>query len=98
MARTRFADPDAGWGHRSYISIRKGGAYYGYKIHASVCTATELPLAWTVEAANEPEQEQVLGLLDATLARGFAPAQVCSTRATTGSRCTMRASPVASGP
>src|SRR6266699_5063245 len=45
--RTRFADPDAGWGHRSSISTRKGGAYYGYKIHASVCTATDLPLAWT---------------------------------------------------
>ena len=29
--RTRFADPDAGWGHRSSISTRKGGAYYGYK-------------------------------------------------------------------
>ena len=24
--RTRFADPDAGWGHRSSISTRKGGA------------------------------------------------------------------------
>jgi transposase len=71
--RTRFADPDAGWGHRSSISTRKGGAYYGYKIHASVCTATDLPLAWTTEAANEPEQEQVPGLLDATLRRGFTP-------------------------
>jgi transposase, IS5 family len=71
--RTRFADPDAGWGHRSSISTRKGGAYYGYKVHASVCTATDLPLAWTVEAANEPEQEQVPGLLDATLRRGFIP-------------------------
>jgi IS5 family transposase len=71
--RTRFADPDAGWGHRSSISTRKGGAYYGYKVHASVCTATDLPLAWTVEAANEPETEQVPGLLDTTLARGFAP-------------------------
>jgi IS5 family transposase len=71
--RTRFADPDAGWGHRSSISTRKGGAFYGYKIHASVCTATDLPLAWDVEAANEPEQEQVPGLLDATLARGFTP-------------------------
>ena len=71
--RTRFADPDAGWGHRSSISTRKGGAYYGYKIHASVCTATDLPLAWTTEAANEPEQEQVPGLLDTTLRRGFTP-------------------------
>jgi Transposase domain (DUF772) len=45
--RTRFADPDAGWGHRSSISTRKGGAYYGYKLHMAICTQTELPLAWT---------------------------------------------------
>ena len=70
--RTRFADPDAGWGHRSSISTRKGGAFYGYKLHAAVCTATELPLAWTVTAANEPEQGEVAGLLDSVMERGFA--------------------------
>ena len=36
--RKRFADPDASWGHRSSISTRSGGGYYGYKIHAAVCT------------------------------------------------------------
>ena len=71
--RKRFADPDAGWGHRSAISTRKDGAFYGYKIHAAVCTATDLPLAWDVQAANEPEQEQVPGLLDTTARRGFTP-------------------------
>lgn len=71
--RTRFADPDAGWGHRSSISTRKGGAFYGYKLHLAICTRTELPLAWTVKAANEPEQDMVPGLLDATLRRGFTP-------------------------
>jgi hypothetical protein len=53
--RTRFADPDAGWGHRSAISTRKGGAFYGHKLHCVVDTATDLPLAWTVRAANESE-------------------------------------------
>jgi transposase, IS5 family len=71
--RTRWADPDAGWGHRSSISTRKGGAYYGYKLHMAICAKTELPLAWTVRAANEPEQSEVAGLLDTLAGRGFAP-------------------------
>src|SRR5262249_15040305 len=29
--RERYSDPDASWGHRSAISTRKGGGYYGYK-------------------------------------------------------------------
>jgi transposase len=66
--RTRWADPDAGWGHRS---TRKGGAFYGYKLHAAICTKTELPVAWTVRAANEPEQAEVGGLLDTLAGRGF---------------------------
>ncbi|HEY1915528.1 MAG TPA: transposase [Streptosporangiaceae bacterium] len=74
--RTRWADPDAGWGHRSSISTRKGGAFYGYKLHAVVDTATELPVAWSVKAANEPEQAEVGGLLDAVIGRGFTP-NVC---------------------
>jgi IS5 family transposase len=69
--RTRWADPDAGWGHRSSISTRKGGAFYGYKLHCAVDTATELPVAWTVRAANEPEQAEVGGLLDTLTGRGF---------------------------
>lgn len=69
--RTRFADPDAGWGHRSSISTRKGGAFFGYKLHAAICTRTELPLAWTVMAANESEQGEVGGLLDTAVRRGF---------------------------
>jgi hypothetical protein len=43
--RERFSDPDASWGHRSAVSTRKGGGFYGYKIHAAVCTATDLPVA-----------------------------------------------------
>jgi len=71
--RTRWADPDAAWGHRSAISTRKGGGYYGYKVHAAVDAATGLPLAWDVQPANVSEQERVPGLLDALTGRGFIP-------------------------
>jgi len=71
--RTAFSDPDASWGHRSSISTRKGGAFYGYKLHAAVCTTTGLPVAWTVKSANVAEQHQVPGLLDTALRRGFHP-------------------------
>jgi hypothetical protein len=37
--RERYSDPDASWGHRSAVSTRKGGGFYGYKIDALVCTA-----------------------------------------------------------
>ena len=70
--RTRYADPDAGWGHRSSISTRKGGGFYRHKIHTAVCTRTELPVAWTVRAANDSEQEMVGGPLDCIIGRGFA--------------------------
>jgi len=42
--RERFSDPDASWGHRSAVSTRKGGGYYGYKVHAAVCASSGLPL------------------------------------------------------
>lgn len=71
--RERYADPDASWGHRSAISTRKGGGFYGYKVHAAVCTRTGLPLAWTVESARHVEQTFATALLDAAQARGFRP-------------------------
>ena len=41
-ARTRptrsYSDPDASWGHRSAVSTRKGGGFYGYKLHAGRVT------------------------------------------------------------
>jgi transposase len=70
--RERFSDPDATWGHRSAISTRKGGGYYGYKLHAAVCTTTGLPLAWRVETANASEIPMTLPLIDAVRGRGFA--------------------------
>jgi hypothetical protein len=71
--RERYSDPDASWGHRSAVSTRKGGGYYGYKVHAAVCTTTGLPIAWTVETASRSELEFVNRLLDVTKLRGFAP-------------------------
>jgi hypothetical protein len=70
--RERFSDPDATWGHRSAVSTRKGGGYYGYKIHAAVCVVTGLPLAWTVETASAAETTFALGLIDSVRERGFA--------------------------
>lgn len=69
--RERYSDPDASWGHRSAVSTRKGGGFYGYKIQAAVCAATELPVAWQVETARDHESSYALPLLDAALARGF---------------------------
>jgi len=53
--RERFSDPDASWGHRSAISTRKGGGFYGYKLHAAVCARTDLPIAWRVQTARTHE-------------------------------------------
>ena len=69
--RERFSDPDATWGHRSAVSTRKGGGYYGLKLHAAVCTATGLPLAWEVHTASAAETTVALPLLDAVKAAGF---------------------------
>jgi hypothetical protein len=67
-----YADNDASWGHRSAVSTRSGGGYYGYKLHMAVCTATGLPLAWKVETARSNETLFVPGLLDKISKRGFA--------------------------
>ncbi|MGH3133122.1 MAG: transposase [Gaiellaceae bacterium] len=53
--RERFSDPDASWGHRSAVSTRKGGGFYGYKLSAAVCSRTGLPVAWRVETARAHE-------------------------------------------
>jgi transposase, IS5 family len=71
--REKFSDPDASWGHRSAVSVRKGGGYYGYKVHAAVCTTTGLPVAWQVETARDSELPLVPTLLDKLAASGFRP-------------------------
>jgi hypothetical protein len=72
--RQTYSDPDASWGHRSAVSTRKGGGFYGYRIHAAVCAKTGLPLAWRVETARSHESNYAAPLLDAVRARGFSPA------------------------
>jgi len=75
--RERFSDPDASWGHRSAVSTRSHGGFYGFKLDMAVCTATDLPLAWNVRTARENESLHAMPLLDATRARGFA-AETCA--------------------
>ncbi len=71
--RIGYSDEDASWGHRSAISTRKGGGYYGFKLHAAVCTATDLPVAWDVDTASVSESIVATDLLDVALGRGFRP-------------------------
>jgi hypothetical protein len=68
-----FSDPDASWGHRSAVSTRKGGGFYGYRLHMAVCSKTDLPLAWTVETAKDNETRSVAPLLDRLHALGINP-------------------------
>jgi hypothetical protein len=76
--RERYSDPDASWGHRSAVSTRKGGGYYGFKLHLAVCTRTGLPMAWQVETARRQESLYIAPLLDAARARGFFPETVAA--------------------
>jgi hypothetical protein len=71
--RERFSDPDASWGHRSAVSTRKGGGFYGYKLHLATCTRSGLPLTWRVETARRNESLYVAPLLDSLRTRGFKP-------------------------
>jgi hypothetical protein len=68
-----FSDPDASWGRRSAVSTRKGGDFYGYRLHMAVDTATDLPLAWRVETARSHETNAVAPLLDKLSALGIDP-------------------------
>src|SRR5688572_4104709 len=70
--RERFSDPGASWGHRSAVSTRKGGGFYGFRLHVAVCTRTDLPLAWRVETAGRHEANYAMPLIDAARGRGFA--------------------------
>jgi hypothetical protein len=65
-----YSDPEASWGHRSAVSTRKGGGYYGYKLHMAVCTTTGLPMAWAVQSAAANEIQFVGQLLDQARERG----------------------------
>ncbi len=71
--REKYSDPDATWGHRSAVSTRKGGGFYGYRLHMAVCSKTDLPLAWQVETAKANEGPTVASLLDKLHALGIDP-------------------------
>lgn len=70
--RERYADPDATWGHRSAVSTRKGGGFYGFRLHLAACTQTGLPVAWQVETAKASESLFSAPLIDAARRRGLA--------------------------
>lgn len=72
-----FSDPDASWGHRSAVSTRKGGGFYGYKVDMAVCTRTGLPVAWQTRTARANESQFAVPLIDAVRAQGFA-AETCA--------------------
>lgn len=82
--REHYSDPDASWGHRSAISTRKGGGFYGYKPHAVVCAETELPIACIVEPANISETRMLDALLRQVTKRGFKPKRIVGDKAYAG--------------
>lgn len=72
-APEEYSDPEASWGHRSAVSTRKGGGFYGYRLHMAVCAKTDLPLAWRVESGRVSEIPTVAPLLDKLRGRGIVP-------------------------
>jgi hypothetical protein len=68
--REHFSDPDASWGHRSAVSVRKGGSFYGYKLHLAACVNTGLPVSWQVETAKDGEGPVAPALIDKARRRG----------------------------
>src|SRR5438105_9348324 len=71
--RDHYSDPDASWGHRSAISTRGPGSFYGFKLMLACCARTGVPLAWRVETARRNESLFVAPLLDTLRARGYQP-------------------------
>ncbi len=61
--RERYSDPGASWGHRSAVSTRRGGGYYGWKLHLAVCTRTGPPVAHRVATARKHESSLADDLL-----------------------------------
>ncbi|MDP8943297.1 MAG: transposase [Actinomycetota bacterium] len=70
-ADAEFSDKDASWGHRSAVSTRKGGGFYGYRLHAAVCARTGLPVGWQVASARANESTFAAPLIDKLRERGL---------------------------
>ena len=77
----KFSDPDASWGHRSALATRGAGSFYGFKLHAAICTETGLPLAWEVATGKRHESNFVAPLIVALNARGYTPQTVACDKA-----------------
>lgn len=75
--RNWHTDPDASWGHRSAVSTRRGGGFYGFKLQMACCASTGLPVAWSAETAKANESMFVAPLIDEARRRG-AMAATCA--------------------
>ncbi len=53
--------------------MRKGGGFYGYKVHAVVDAQSGLPLYWIVAPARDAEVPVVPGLLNKLAGYGIRP-------------------------
>ena len=62
------------------MSTRKGGGFYGYKLHLAVCTRTDLPLGWEVRTSKEADMRIVEPLLKQLAERGVKPVSVAMDR------------------
>jgi hypothetical protein len=91
--RKTYSDPDASWGHRSAVSTRAAGSFYGYKLHQAVDAETGLPLAWRVETAKMPSPPSPSRCLSRCGSAGSAPRSPSWTWATTWGRCTRGSRP-----
>lgn len=79
--RDWHTDPDASWGHRSAVSTRRGGGFYGFKLQMACCTKTGLPVAWSVETAKDNESRFVAPLIDMSKRRGVIAATAAMDKA-----------------
>ena len=86
--RERFSDPDASWGHRSAVSTRKGGGFYGYKLHLATCCQTDLPVAWHVTTARRTSQTKSRGFSAPSRPASSSQKRSRSTKATTSTLST----------
>lgn len=54
------------------VRLSRPAGFYGYRLHAAVCSKTGLPVSWTVETAKANESMFAAPLIDKARQRGFA--------------------------
>jgi hypothetical protein len=79
------------WPGARAVSTRRGGGFYGYKLHLAVCTHTGLPLAWRVETGRRNESLYVVLSSTRSILAATALPPARWTRATTMIGCTASA-------